>query len=86
MKLWFTGLFTLILAACSAPLATDQPSFPTEPKPSPSIEIESALETAYPDLGPAPQIEGEVWLNTDGPLSSPELRGKVVLVDMWTFG
>lgn len=39
-----------------------------------------------PDLGPAPELENEVWLNTDRPLRLAELRGKVVLLDMWTFG
>ena len=34
---------------------------------------------------PAPPIKSEVWLNT-APLEWSSLRGKVVLVDMWTFG
>ncbi len=38
------------------------------------------------DLGPAPELENEVWLNTDQPLTLEKLRGKVVLLDMWTFG
>jgi hypothetical protein len=25
------------------------------------------------------------WLNTDRPLSLKELRGKIVLLDFWTF-
>jgi hypothetical protein len=27
-----------------------------------------------------------VWLNTNEPLRLEDLRGKVVLLDMWTFG
>ena len=38
-----------------------------------------------PNLGPAPELENEVWLNSDGPLRLEELRGKVVLLEMWTF-
>ena len=38
------------------------------------------------DLGKAPELKGEVWLNTDQPLQLADLRGKVVLLDMWTFG
>jgi len=38
------------------------------------------------DLGLAPELENEVWLNTESPLRLADLRGKVVLLDMWTFG
>ena len=38
------------------------------------------------DLGAAPELENEVWLNADSPLRLAGLRGKVVLLDMWTFG
>jgi len=40
------------------------------------------------DCGPAPNFTGiTAWLNTPGgkPLSVAELRGKVVLVDFWTY-
>jgi cytochrome c biogenesis protein CcdA/thiol-disulfide isomerase/thioredoxin len=40
------------------------------------------------DYGPAPQFAGiSAWLNTPGgrPLSMTGLRGKVVLVDFWTY-
>jgi cytochrome c biogenesis protein CcdA/thiol-disulfide isomerase/thioredoxin len=43
---------------------------------------------ALPDLGPAANFTGIVaWLNTPGdrPLSLTQLRGKVVLVDFWTY-
>jgi hypothetical protein len=42
--------------------------------------------TPLPDLGVAPELENEVWLNVDAPLRLANLRGKVVLLDMWTFG
>jgi thiol-disulfide isomerase/thioredoxin len=35
----------------------------------------------------APELEGgRGWLNTDAPLSLAGLRGKVVLLDFWTYG
>src|SRR3990172_1879129 len=39
-----------------------------------------------PDLGPAPELTNETWLNTEGPLRMADLGGKVVLLEMWTFG
>ncbi len=44
--------------------------------------------TTLANCGPAPQIVGiQSWLNTpqDRPLSLAQLRGKVVLVNFWTF-
>lgn len=32
-----------------------------------------------------PEFEEGVWLNTPGPQTQPELRGKVVLVDFWDY-
>lgn len=47
---------------------------------------ESAGQMAdFPDLGPAPELTNTVWLNTDHPLRLKDLRGKVVLLEMWTF-
>lgn len=38
------------------------------------------------DLGaPAPELKGGPWLNSE-PLQIKDLRGKVVLIKMWTFG
>ncbi|HKP72278.1 MAG TPA: thioredoxin-like domain-containing protein, partial [Pyrinomonadaceae bacterium] len=46
-------------------------------------------EMAIPDRGRvrAPDFEGtRGWLNTDKPLSLAALKGKVVLLDFWTYG
>ena len=37
-------------------------------------------------LGTAPELENEVWINTDEPLRLADLQGQVVLLEMWTFG
>ncbi len=46
-----------------------------------------ASESGLPVLGTAPEFRGiSNWLNTDGkPLAMADLRGKVVLVDFWTY-
>jgi hypothetical protein len=69
-------LFTLIalaLAGCSAD-AADTPA-------------PAAVQVShYPDLGAAPELTNDIWINTAAPLRLESLRGKVVLIDMWTFG
>ncbi len=34
---------------------------------------------------PAPEVESPVWINS-APLRLADLRGKVVLVEFWTYG
>lgn len=44
-----------------------------------------ASATALPDFGAAPEFTGiERWLNSE-PLTMAALRGRVVMVDFWTF-
>ena len=55
--------------------------------PSHAAPKESRLQpgSALPDLGPAPPLDGAVaWLNSP-PLTMAGLKGKVVLVDFWTY-
>jgi hypothetical protein len=33
----------------------------------------------------APDVAGDRWINSE-PLTTPGLRGRVVLVEFWTFG
>jgi thiol-disulfide isomerase/thioredoxin len=75
-------LLIVFLAAC-APATADSTN-PIEQEVTEPVESETGPE--LPDMGEAPPIEGEIWLNVDEPLQWEELRGQVVLVEMWTFG
>lgn len=66
------------LASCS----TGTPPSPLPAGPVPEATTPMQLE----DLGPAPELNNTIWLNTDSPLRLADLRGKVVLLEMWTFG
>ncbi len=78
MKYWF--LLLIGLAAC---VPQNVPAGPSPAATEPPAKIEAP---ALPDLGPAPELQNEIWLNVDRPLRLSELRGKVVLLEMWTFG
>lgn len=41
----------------------------------------SIFETHAPEFK-----EGLDWVNTDGPVTLADLRGKIVLLDFWTYG
>ncbi|MFQ5948244.1 MAG: hypothetical protein ACE5KX_05240, partial [Acidimicrobiia bacterium] len=51
-------------------------------------QAESVTPTqSFAGTDPAPEFPGRMdWLNTDRPLTLAELRGKVVLLDFWTYG
>jgi len=53
---------------------------------NPEAEGELDPPPTLPSLGPAPELTNQVWLNTDQPLRLADLRGEVVLLEMWTFG
>ena len=74
VKRFLFGLLAFILFGCASQ-ASSQP------------QADSAMQklASLPDLGPAPEITNTTWLNVDAPLRFANLRGKVVLMDMWTF-
>ncbi len=49
------------------------------------LAAESVVGQAMRAGAPAPDVAGERWINS-GPLTTSGLRGKVVLVEFWTFG
>jgi thiol-disulfide isomerase/thioredoxin len=95
-------LTTFVLGACAAPIGLPPVPIESTPPPDPAqaartdptttavSRIEPTTSPGFhaslPDLGAAPELHNEVWLNTDRPLRLADLQGKVVLLDMWTFG
>lgn len=88
----------LLLAACGA-LGAPAGAEPAD-SPTPTLAVPPAGEEAatvlppsptgpplppLPDMGLAPDFSNEIWLNSE-PLRLADLRGKVVLVEFWTFG
>jgi thiol-disulfide isomerase/thioredoxin len=72
--------------------APDQPEPKAEPNvanPAPGPEPDpenNAGDDPFPRKTPAPPLSGgEEWLNTAEPITLESLRGKVVLLDFWTY-
>ena len=90
------GLVFLV-AACGgepsdeAPITSDAAvAAPTQPVPSPETATEPTVSNANRKIGGeignlAPEFGGiDAWIN-GGPHTMEELRGKVVLIDFWTY-
>ncbi len=77
------GIHLLLFSSLAFLLTACGSSTEIPPTAAPPTQITKA---SYPDLGEAPELTNDVWLNTEAPLRLAELRGKVVLIDMWTFG
>jgi thiol-disulfide isomerase/thioredoxin len=75
MKRFLLGLTAFILFGCALGNDMRQQTNSTMP-----------MVASLPDLGPAPELTNDVWLNVDSPLRLADLRGKVVILEMWTFG
>lgn len=74
--LWGLGLAAILIIVLGALTTRKQSTTTTTMTP----------EVTLKNYGPAPELNNTVWLNTDKPLRLADLRGKVVLVDFWTFG
>ena len=77
MKYSLLVFLLLILAGCVSE-SQDTLSPTEEPVPQVKVRLE--------DYGVAPELTNQLWLNTDRSLRLEDLRGKVVLLEMWTFG
>jgi hypothetical protein len=69
------------------PAATTEKMMPDEEKSShqePTAEQRQLL-ASLSVIGAPPELDNEVWLNSE-PLKLADLRGKVVIVEFWTYG
>jgi thiol-disulfide isomerase/thioredoxin len=100
MKIWWLGLLAILLVGCGlaagrAGQNTGMESSLEQKVIENNVETPTAQQSTpspaavtppdLPDYGPAPELENSVWLNVSHPLRLQDLRGKVVLLDMWTF-
>ncbi len=75
MKRLLFGLLAFLLFGCAS-----------QTSPQPQTDSSMPNLASLPNLGSAPELTNETWLNVDSPLRIADLRGKVVIVEMWTFG
>ena len=85
---------TMVFSGCTAP--EPAPAIAASPTASQAAtavasDLAAASPTSLPpvsleNFGIAPELNNETWLNTDTPLRLADLRGQVVLLEMWTFG
>jgi thiol-disulfide isomerase/thioredoxin len=83
----FAGL--LLLASVTAGLLFSLWKEPDAPiTPTTDLQLEAAAPILQPEGAkrPAPELDGGVeWFNTAGPLRMKDLKGKIVLLDFWTY-
>ena len=77
---------SIMLTSCQA--SNKEPLEAVDPAPPQQLPQEDPLPAPdfVKDYGPAPELQNDIWLNTDEPLRLADLKGKVVLLEMWTFG
>jgi len=88
MKLSVCVFLFVFLSACAS---ADLNESPQNVRQDQDTAKQTESPSSFDDLhlenhGLAPELTNQVWLNTDHPLRLADLRGKVVLLDMWTFG
>ena len=74
-SLCLCGLIVLLLTIGVVPLFSFQ------------MDLRNGSYVNEPQKVRAPELKGDIgWLNTDEPLSIAGLKGKIILLDFWTYG
>ena len=55
-------------------------------EPETAVSPISPTALPLPVIAAAPDWDNEVWINSDRPIRLTDVRGKVVLLEFWTFG
>lgn len=89
--LWIT-IGIILLVSCGAPADVEraQPKHTSVLAPGRPVGLPAGIESSAPvDLyaQSAPEFpDGLEWLNVPRPLTMADLRGKLVIIDFWTYG
>ena len=88
-------LAIVVLTSQSSLQAEDKPADKTDSKSKQKPDSKDNQDEKNPKAGPAnpfpnrpkaPSLDGgETWLNTSGEITLKDLRGKIVLMDFWTY-
>jgi len=85
LLLLLAGL-VVVLAACSETDAVVDTTVSITPTATSDGRTDTTLQS-YAGTEPAPEFpSGLDWLNTDRPLALSQLRGRIVILDFWTYG
>lgn len=79
---------TTVDAATEATVeATSEPTVNPTPEPTAVSQANAEPDPRYVGNVPAPEFPpGFDWLNTENPLTMDGLRGKIIILDFWTYG
>lgn len=75
------GLFALAALSGCARESEAGAAAPVAP-----LVLPESIRADLPDLGEAQELTNDVWINADKPVTLASQRGRVVLLEFWTFG
>jgi DNA-binding beta-propeller fold protein YncE len=86
VQMMFAAALLGLIWLSPARLDADDSKANNKTEAEPKAKAKGHVENPFPKSFAAPELEGGVeWLNTSGPISLKDLRGKVVILDFWTF-